>query len=174
MSVVKFSHYHKGENPLDEIEDMLEASDYSYVRLTPRRLSFQCEGGEGAYDCFLEWHGDYNAFRISLILKDIRNIEDTILEAAVEAANESAWHGFFMRDGAGHIVFKSLQAVNDDQIQNRFAIIEGMIDKAIEEGDRLYKSLPVRSLTVQSDMLSDDNWDIENMMLAFTDVEGNA
>ena len=178
MSVVPFPPA-KPYNPLDDMEELLDSSQYDYERQTHSRLSFLCESRETCYTLYLEWHEEYQAVRCSVVLLDESsiNLSDEMIEKAIETANHTAWHGFFMQDGVGNIVFKALTKIRIDSHLQAIEMMEDVIDRSIEEMDRLYVSLSLsRDGVGQADTLFPDDQDyrIENLALMFSEPKGNA
>lgn len=163
------------DNPLDDMEDMLLAANYDCQRVTKNRLSFLCEGKQGRYTLYLEWHDDYKAIRCSVIMDGYRSlfVRAGAMDEAIEKANESAWHGFFTKDGVGHIVFKSVTRIPDCQVK-AFEIIETLIDRSMEEADRLSVSLSATKASANDDLFAQNMSQEENLMLALTEPKGHA
>jgi len=176
MSALRLSS-HNGEsyNPLDEMEDLLDGSDYSYNRDTENRLSFECESKQSRYAVVLEWHPEFTAIRCSIIMSETQKMERAIVDIAVENANQAAWHGFFIVDGVGNIIFKTLISVKDEDLLSAIKMLEDKIDNGIEDMDRIYISLGIGKASVEDgNLFADDEWNIENLALMFSDVKGNA
>jgi hypothetical protein len=176
MSVLRFStNTDKAYNPLDEMEDLLDASEYTYARDTENRLSFECESKHSKYSVILEWHTEFTAIRCSIIMCDTQKTDRVILDMAVENANQAAWHGFFIIDGVGNTVFKTLISVKDEDPVSAISMIEDKIDNGIEDMDRIFISMGISKSQNDSDgLFADDDWNIENLALMFSDVKGNA
>lgn len=166
------------ENPLDAMEEMLLAADYDCRRMSKTRLSFGCEGKQGRYTLFLEWHEEFNAVRCSVIMDGYRSlfVKAGTMDETIEKANETAWHGFFTKDGVGHIVFKSVVRLTDCPVKS-FEIIETIIDRSLEETDRLSVLLNASKYQYgqnSNDLFSPAQTQEENLMLALTEPKGNA
>lgn len=174
MSVIPFPTESK-YNPLDDMEDLLESSAYDFTRNTQNRLSFLCESKQSRYTIMLEWHEEFSAVRCSVVMEDAQDVCAQTVELAMEKANETAWHGFYIRDGVGNVAFKSLVKLPDDCPITSITAIEDSIDRGIEEMDRLYVSLSLGRDSVDGDtMFPDDEWKVENLALMFSDPKGNA
>ena len=175
MSVIAFPTADQ-YNPLDDMEDLLESSAYDYKRETESRLQFLCESKQSRYTIILEWHFEFNAVRCSVVMEDARTLSDVFIETMLEKANESAWHGFYIRDGVGNISFKSLVKMIDDCPVKSITAMEDCIDRGIEEVDRLYLSLALDKHKQDQDasMFPEEEWKVENLALIFSDPKGNA
>ena len=174
MSVVPFPQKND-KNPLNDMEDLLEASGYSHNRESETRLSFMCESRQTCYTIILEWHTEFDAVKCTVILQDCKDMNREIIEVALEKSNQAAWHGFFMIDGVGNISFKTIVKKTEECPIATMATIEDTIDKAIEEVDRIYITLCVDHNDDNSDgMFPDDEWKIENLTLMFSEPKGNA
>lgn len=163
-------------NPLDEMEGLLEASGYSFNRDTPNRLSFLCDTKISCYSMVLEWHGEHEAMRISIIIQDTKKIDREKLDISIEKANTLAWHGFFVCDGVGNTIFKSLVPLKDQDDSLAFMTsLEDKIDRGLDEADRLYMSLNLdQSHKLSSLFDAQEEWHDENMILFYSDIKGNA
>ena len=162
-------------NPLDDFEDLLESSAYDYDRATKTRLHFNTRGRQGDYGLMLEWNEDARIIRCSLVITATQSIPRDVLETCVLQANESAWHGFFVLDGVGNSIFKSLiqyLGKNEDQTM---MMIEDAIDAAVSEADRYSISLAL-SDNEQSPGLfgQDEEFTLDNLTLMFADMKGSA
>lgn len=166
------------ENPLDAMEEMLLAANYDCQRVTKNRLSFLCEGKQGRYTLYLEWHEEYNAVRCSVIMDGYRSlfVKAGTMDETIEKANETAWHGFFTKDGVGHIVFKSVARLSECPVKS-FELIETLIDRSMEETDRLSVLLNASKHSYgvdNNDLFAHHTTQEENLMLALTEPKGNA
>lgn len=169
MQSLSVSDRQSPENPLDDMEDMLVAANYECTRITPNRLSFFCEGRQGRYTLYLEWRGDFNAVRCSVIINGFQSLCDE----ALDKANEAAWYGFFTKDGAGHIVFKSVAKLADCPAE-AFSIIETLIDQSIGEADRLCATLNISHNIANDDLFAGEDIGQENLFLALSEPQGSA
>lgn len=162
-------------NPLDEFEELLEASPYEFNRINKNRLHFECAGKQGEYSVMLEWNTDMLALKCSLIIDNTQKISRDILDSAVMQSNEMAWHGFFIIDGVGNSVFKCLLNLSDVTNEKMLFTIEDAIDNAIAEADRFCISLALsKNDDSQKLFPENDEWDVENLTLMFSDMKGTA
>lgn len=162
------------DNPLDEFEELLEASPYDYSRINKNRLHFECAGKQGEYSVMLEWNADMMALKCSLIIDNTQKIARDVLDNAVAQANEVAWHGFFIIDGVGNSVFKCILNLIDIQNEKMLFVIEDSIDNAIAEADRFCISLALSNDNASQKLFPDNDWDVENLTLMFSDMKGSA
>jgi hypothetical protein len=168
------SMFNTTDNPLDEFEELLEASPYEFQRINDNRLHFECTGKQGEYSVILEWNADMMAMKCSLIIGHTQKIARDILETAVITSNESAWHGFFTIDGVGNSVFKSLAHMADIHQDKMVFALEDVIDNAIAEADRFCISLALSNDNESQKLFPDNDWDVENLTLMFSDMKGSA
>ena len=178
MSVVTQFPQSEGQyNPLDEFEELLEASPYDFERPTDNRLHFQCAGKQGDYTIMLEWNEDVRVVKSVLVIESTRKLSTPLLEQAIQTANEGAWHGFFAMDGVGHTVFKCLIKLNLANAEEYIFALEDSIDAAIREADRfsLSLSLPKNDANAVDLFAQDENKaSLENLDLMFSEPQGNA
>lgn len=163
-------------NPLNEFEDLLESSGYDYDRVTKNRLHFDCDGKQGAYGIMLEWNEDAKAIKCSLVISATKKLPKDTMERCLTQANEGAWHGFFMLDGVGNTVFKTLVQYQEMTGTEIIEAMEVSIDSAIREADRFSISLALSNDNddVPSLFHKDDEWSLENLTLMFSEPKGNA
>lgn len=175
MTILRFPATMDHHNPLNDMEDLLESAGYEHTRESDNRLRFLCESKYSCYAIILEWHVEYDAVRCSVVMHDCTKIDDSVAETAIDSANAGAWHGFFMRDGVGHIAFKTIVKLSEDCPIACMGMIEDAIDRAIEEADRLYMALSLDTMRdTHETMFPDDDWRVENLTLMFSDPKGNA
>ena len=175
MSGTKEITFKIESNPLNEFEDMLESSGYDYDRVTKTRLHFECEGKQGSYGIMLEWNDNSNIIKCSLVITATKSIPQEMLITCISQANESAWHGFFIIDGVGNSVFKSLFQYNDLSLNDTIDGLEKTIDSAIKEADRFSISLALSNDNEMPSLFQkDEDWTLENLTLMFSETKGNA
>lgn len=172
MNVVPFSKNDNDDfNPLDQFEDLIEASGYDYDRATLTRLHFNCSGKHGDYSVMLEWNEDVDVVKCSLIVNATQKTPSDKLESAVMTINESAWHGFFMIDGVGNSVFKILIPMIGIAHERSMFAIEESIDNAVHDADRLCIALALSNDESHLDLFNHDENELD---LLFSDIKGNA
>lgn len=175
MAVIALDNYNESDfNPLDDFEDLIELSGYDYDRATISRLHFNCSGKHGDYAIMLEWNADAHIIKCSLVIGATQKTNSQTLNDTIIRANELAWHGFFMVDGVGNSIFKSLFSLSDTDHDKSMFVIEEGIDAAMNEADRFCVSLALSNNDSHDNLFSDDNQDLENLSLMFSDIKGNA
>ncbi len=174
MTVIPIHKPSLDDSPLDLLEDLLEASHYDFDRVSRTRLEFACSGKQGDYSMVLEWNVDMRVVKSSLIISGTQKTDKNQLNKAVEALNETSWHGFFMIDGVGNSVFKTLINLEDQNQELSIFTIEDMIDKAVHEADRLCITLALGNKDSHIDLFNDNDYEFENLELLFSDTKGNA
>lgn len=162
------------QNPLNVLEDILEAAGYEFDRVSISRLQFTCSGKQGDYQMVLEWNDDMQVIKSSMIINSTQNIDRDQLMRSIEALNETSWHGFFIVDGVGNSIFKSLVNVEGKADDMSVFSIEDMIDKAVIEADRLCITLALSDSETHFDLFGQDEPNVENLELLFSDTKGNA
>ena len=85
--------------------------------------------------------------------------------------NESAWHGFFMIDGVGNSVFKTLISMSGVAHERSMFAIEESIDHAVADADRLCIALALSNDESHHDLFDHD---ADELDLLFSDIKGNA
>jgi len=158
-------------NPLDDFENLIEASTYDYDRINKFRLHFECSGKQGTYLVILEWNDDVNIMKCSLVIDTRMILDSDIIEKSLLNANESAWHGFFILDGVGNTIYKMLIDLSNDTHEKSMFMIEDSIDKAVLEADRFSISC---ALTHNKNLFPDEVDELETLNLMFSDVKGSA
>lgn len=162
------------DNPLDLFEDLLEVSSYDYQREGRARLSFSCLGKGGDYYITLEWNEEVKAMRCSLILTTTKNLDTEKLNLQIALLNEGLWDGYFMIDGVGNSVFKTMKDVSSTAPNHMLCDIEEMIDRAVEEMDRLAIILNINPSSNTDLFDSDFKDEDETLSLLLRDPAGNA
>ena len=175
MTAVKVISPKVNYNPLNEFEDLLESSGYEYQRPSKTRLHFTCDGKQGKYEIMLELNEESKVIKASLVIVSTKSIPRESLEKYIAQANEATWHGFFMLDGVGNTLYKSLVQYKGLGTSDIIETLELGIDNIIKEADRFSVSL---ALSNDNDMptlfQNDDDWTLENLTLMFSEIKGNA
>lgn len=162
-------------NPLDNFEDLLEVSSYEFDRIGRDRIHFSCSGKQGDYKIMLEWNADVGAIKLNLIISSTQSCDLDRLEKTASVINEGAWHGFFMIDGVGNSIFKTILKIETTSPEKTLYDMENSLDNAILEADRfsLMMSLTQDNQSQNLFTIEDDN-EIETLNLMFSNTKGNA
>jgi hypothetical protein len=83
-------------NPLDNVEDVLSANNWSFNRMTEDELVVNVTGRSGQYRLFFIWQDDMQALQFCAQY-DLTVQENNLMSArvAISAINESMWMGHF-------------------------------------------------------------------------------
>lgn len=89
-------------NPLDCIEEVLSANDWSFSRVAEDELALTVNGEQGLYSLFFTWHTSENALQFICDFDlPIDSARHTQLIKLINDANKSLWLGHFELPDAG-------------------------------------------------------------------------
>ncbi len=161
-------------NPLDQFEEVLEASNYTFDRLGENRIHFKCHGNQSDYTVMLDRNADANIVKLGLVIAQTQSCDKSKLDHVIMQANESAWHGFFMVDGVGNTIFKALIQCDELSMEVSLFLIQDMIDQAMKEADRFYITLAITNDNGVASLFQNEDHDVDRLNLLFSDIKGNA
>ncbi len=126
-------------NPLDLVEEIVTAHDWSFERAGDDELVAQLTGRWGDYRLFFAWNSEMSAlqFTCSLDLKVPGNKRRMVVEL-LALINESLWAGHFeLSASEGVALFRHsllLRGAGGASVEQ----LEDLVDIALTEGDRFY------------------------------------
>ena len=134
--------YHYQANPLDILEEIIHANDWSFERHGDRELTIEISGHWCGYRLFFVWQPSVSAVFFSCHF-DIRVAEAKRCEVyeLIGRANEKLWIGHFdFLSDDWTPIFRhthSLQGAREASVEP----FEDLIDTAIAECERFYPAL---------------------------------
>lgn len=127
-------------NPLDSVEEILYANDWTFDRMTEDELTVQVTGKMGEYKLFFHWQEEYSAMRF-ICQYDL----DIKLSAMDEAAktmtdiNSKLWLGHFdFREGTEIPCFRHTTLFRGMTQTSGAEHMEDLVDIAISECERFF------------------------------------
>lgn len=165
-------------NPIDELEDVIEAAGYDFNREGNYRIRFLCAGDQDSYDSVIEWNADAGIFKLSAFLTATKKRDDDAVTHAIDFMNETSWTGIFGLDGVGNTIFRML--VSHEQAGDHAPDLEWLedhINVMIREVDKFLILLSLSSDTVAAAdpmMFADEVNSVETLDLLFMQPKGTA
>ncbi|PZQ43878.1 MAG: hypothetical protein DI551_11245 [Micavibrio aeruginosavorus] len=145
-------------NPLDSVEDILHANEWTFDRMTEDELTVQITGKMGEYTLQFHWQEEYSAMRFSCLF-DL----DIKLEALDEAAktmtsiNSGLWLGHFdMHEKSQTPCFRHTTLFRGQTHTSGAEHIEDLVDIALAECERFYPVFDLLSRGLPSSMADMD------------------
>ncbi len=173
MTVTNFKQAPHFQNPLDEFEDLLEASNYAFERQGQTRLTFSCTGKGGAYLIVVEWNEDAHAVRCSLIMTATQGVDVDRIMTHISTLNDVVWNGYFITDGVGNTIFKIVKELPEGDAIQLFEI-EDTIDTAVNEMDRFAVAIECEANDTDSLFSTDTDDQDQDLLLLLTHTLGSA
>lgn len=156
-------------NPLDNVEEILNANNWEFNRMTDEELMVQVTGSNCAYNLFFIWQEDMDALQFC-VQYDMKIDDPKARSKAMEAVqeiNENLWMGHFdlpKKTGIPSFrhtcLYRGLKktATNDH--------IEDLVDISLAQCERHY---PLFSLIAHGQNLND-----QTMALAMMQTQGES
>lgn len=155
-------------NPLDSVEEILCANDWTFDRMNEDELRVQISGKACEYNLYFSWHEDQSAMQFSCDI-DVHFTNDNVEMAArtLTAINTSLWLGHFDIDGETNTPrFRHTSLFRGMTYSSGADHIEDLMDIALAECERFH---PVFHLLSQSEPVRD-----LDLGLALMDNAGNS
>ena len=136
------AHFAPPLNPIDVLEELVGANDWSFSRHSDSELMFEIAGHWSGYQMYFLWQHDMSAlfFSCQLELRVPENKRPQVFEL-LATVNENLWIGHFdlVADGAApvyrHTVpLRGAAGASAEQL-------EDLIDAAVVECERFYPAL---------------------------------
>jgi len=142
-------------NPLDSVEEILCANDWSFDRMTEDELTVQITGKMGDYKLFFHWQEEYSAMQFRCEC-DVA-VRGDALEAAAKTMtkiNSSLWLGHFDFYGSTNApCFRHTTLFRGMTQTSGADHIEDLVDIALAECERYYPVFDIYSRGVPADTL---------------------
>lgn len=155
-------------NPLDSIEEILSANDWTFDRMSEDELTVQISGKMGLYTMLFVWQEDYSAMQFTCEL-DITFHADALDNAAkaMTAINGTLWLGHFdIRPGSNIPCYRHTSLLRG-MYSSGADHLEDLVDIALAECERYYPAFELlsRGSTAQ---------DHSALSLAMMDIAGES
>lgn len=127
-------------NPLDSVEEILCANDWTFDRMTEDELTVQVSGKMGEYKLFFHWQEEYSAMVFSCQYEmDVRRDAMDAAAKTMTAINSSLWLGHFdFREGTEIPCFRHTSLFRGLTHTSGAEHIEDLVDIALAECERYY------------------------------------
>lgn len=155
-------------HPLDSVEDVLSANNWTFNRMNNDELMVQISGKAGLYRLFFIWQEDMNA--LQFCCQYDLNIAGNNLPAAstaLLAINEQLWMGHFdLPKSTGVPSYRYTCLVRNAGRSATAEIIEDMVDISLVQCERFY---PVFHM-----LASANDINTQNLSLALMETAGES
>lgn len=125
-------------NPLDSVEDLLIANDWSYERLTNEELFIKMAGEYAEYDIVLQWLEPYGALKVCCRMK--QQLPDNKVGEAILVSNEinhDLWTGHFSLDrNDPYPTFYNTILLKDDSEECEREALSHFVETTLEQCER--------------------------------------
>lgn len=140
-------------NPLDSVEEILCAHDWTFDRATEDELTVQISGKMGEYRLFFEWQEQYSAMQFTCQLDvDIKREAMDLAARTMSAINSGLWLGHFdVRPGTEIPCFRHTALFRGQTQSSGAEHIEDLVDIALAECERYYPVFDLFSRGVPKD-----------------------
>lgn len=127
-------------NPLDSVEEILCANDWTFDRMTEDELTVQISGKMGEYTLFFHWQEEYSAMRfVCQFDLDIRREAMDQAAKTMTSINSGLWLGHFdFREGTEIPCFRHTTLFRGQTQTSGAEHIEDLVDIALAECERFY------------------------------------
>lgn len=155
-------------NPLDSVEEILYANEWTFDRMTEDELTVQITGKMGEYKLLFNWQEEYSAMQFCCLLDmDIKRDAMDAAAKTMTAINSGLWLGHFdFREGTEIPCFRHTTLFRGMTHTSGAEHIEDLVDIALSECERFY---PVFDLLARGVPANDGD-----MSLALMKVSGVA
>lgn len=134
-------------NPLDSVEELLCANDWTFDRLTEDELNVQIMGKMGEYRLYFQWQEEYSAmqFRCEFDI-DVKGEAVETAARTMSSINAQLWLGHFdFRPGTATPCFRHTTLFRGQTQTSGAEHIEDLVDIALAECERYYPVFDIYS-----------------------------
>lgn len=134
-------------NPLDSVEEIFHANDWTFDRMTEDDLTVQVTGKMGEYTLFFQWQEEYSAMQF-WCQYDLEIRPSDMDEAArtMTAINSKLWLGHFdLREGTAIPCFRHTTLFRGMTQTSGAEHLEDLVDIAISECERFFPVFDILS-----------------------------
>lgn len=141
-------------NPLDSVEEILSANEWSFDRMSEDELTVQISGKMGEYKMLFVWQEDYSAMQFCCEF-DLELRPEAVESGAraMTAINAGLWLGHFdIRPGTSTPCFRHTSLFRGMTHGSGADHLEDLVDIALAECERYYPAFTLlsRSSTAQN------------------------
>lgn len=134
-------------NPLDSVEEILYANDWTFDRMTEDELNVQVSGKMGEYKLMFRWQEEYSAMQFSCELDiDVKDEAAEVAARTMTSINSSLWLGHFdFRQGTNIPCFRHTSLFRGQTQGSGVEQMQDLVDIAIAECERYYPVFDIYS-----------------------------
>lgn len=127
-------------NPLDSVEEILCANDWTFDRMTEDELTVQVSGKMGEYKLFFHWQEQYSAMQFVCQFDcDVKRDAMDLASKTMTAINSTLWLGHFdFREGTEIPCFRHTTLFRGQTHTSGAEHLEDLVDIALAECERFY------------------------------------
>jgi len=165
---VEFDALDQDLNPLDSVEDVLNAQNWTFNRLNNDELTLQITGKNGQYRLFFIWQEDMNALQFCCHY-DLHIMENNVSAAqtAISSLNENLWMGHFdLPKDTGTPSFRYTALIRGNSHQDSTDLLQDIVDISLAQCEQHY---PVFTMLASANDIND-----QTLSLALMDTAGES
>jgi hypothetical protein len=142
MSLISEEFSEQTPNPLDLLEDLVNANEWPFDRSSEDELIVEASGRWCDYRLFFVWRGDLNALYFTSVF-DSRVVEEKRLPAIELSAlvNEKLWLGHFEVGSEDGLPMFRYTMLTRGRASLSIEQLEDLVDIALMECERFYPAL---------------------------------
>ncbi len=127
-------------NPLDSVEEILYANEWTFDRMTEDELTVQITGKMGEYKLFFQWQEEYSAMQFTCQFDlDVKREAMDVASKTMTGINSGLWLGHFdFREGTEIPCFRHTTLFRGQTQTSGAEHIEDLVDIALAECERYY------------------------------------
>ncbi|MCB1652139.1 MAG: YbjN domain-containing protein [Alphaproteobacteria bacterium] len=156
-------------NPIDSIEDVLNAHDWTFERLSEDELSVEVNGRQGRYFLYLVWQDAratlqfYCRYDLEIAPHNLKSAHE-----ALARINQGLWMGHFeIAASAPSPTFRHASLLRGLSGGPLHAMIEDMIDVSMAQCERSYPAFHLLASSA-------NDVDVQHMALALMETAGES
>lgn len=155
-------------NPLDNVEDILHAHNWTFDRMTDDELIVEVAGKAGNYRLFFIWQEDMSALQLCVQLDlEIMSNNFEMAQKAIFSINENLWMGHFdLPESSKKPSYRYNYLLRANARSAAGEVIEDIVDIALAQCER---HTPLFTLFTSANDIND-----QTLSLALMDTAGES
>ncbi|MFP4314394.1 MAG: YbjN domain-containing protein [Alphaproteobacteria bacterium] len=137
---IQFDYLDAADNPLDNVECILEAQNWVFNRMSDEELMVRVTGKAGSYNLYFVWQSDLNALQFcaqydfSINAKQLNKAAQVLM-----SVNENLWIGHFeIHKETKTPAFRHACLYRGLQLTGSSSYLEDLVDIALAECEKHY------------------------------------
>ena len=135
-----FETVQEDHNPIDNVEEVLNAHNWTFSRPTNEELMLEVQGKYGKYNLFFIWQEEFNALQFGChydITVSPENMDNA--HSALLSMNEHLWMGHFdLPNETRTPIFRYTCMLRAASMSGASEMIEDIVDAALMQCERYY------------------------------------